>query len=79
VEEARLRLQVAQRAVETAAERLRFAEGRYRAGTSDIIELDDAQVGMTNAQAQLVQARYDQATAQARLIRAVGGPAEERK
>jgi outer membrane protein len=72
VDEAKKRLDVAERAVLTADERLRLAEGRYQAGTSDILELDDAQVTDANAKAQRVQAQYDLATARARLLHAVG-------
>ncbi|HEY3358577.1 MAG TPA: TolC family protein [Polyangia bacterium] len=70
--EARQRQVVAERAVASAQERLRLAEGRYRTGVGDIIELDDAQVTQANALAQRVQAEYDLATARARLRRAIG-------
>ncbi len=72
VAEAKQRLQVGERAVATADERLKLAEGRYQAGAGDIIELDDAQVTQANAQAQKVAATYDLATARARLARALG-------
>jgi outer membrane protein len=72
VEEGKRRLEVAERAVRTAEERLRLAEGRYQAGTSDVLELDDAQITDANAKAQRVQAQYDLAIARARLSRAVG-------
>ncbi|WP_434301550.1 TolC family protein [Corallococcus exiguus] len=79
VEQARLNV-VATREALTAAdeaqvnarERLRLAEGRYRAGVGNIIEVSDAQVAFTNAAAQQVQATYDLATSRAELARALG-------
>jgi outer membrane protein len=58
--------------VTNAAERLRLAEGRYTQGVGSIIELGDAQVAMTQANAQLVQARYNVATARATLLSTLG-------
>jgi len=54
------------------AENLRLATGRYEAGAADIIEMVDAQVQMTAAETNLVQARFDRATALAALYRALG-------
>jgi outer membrane protein len=62
----------AQDAQTNAREQLRLAEGRYQAGIGTIIELSDAQVQLTNAAAQLVQAQYNLATARARLLAALG-------
>jgi len=59
-------------AVDNAREQLRLAEGRYQAGVGTIIELSDAQVQLTNAAAQLVQAQYNLSTARARLLAALG-------
>lgn len=59
-------------AVANARERLRLAEGRYEAGSGSVIELSDAQLGLTAAQAQAVRAEYDLATARAALLRALG-------
>jgi outer membrane protein len=72
VGDARQRVDVAERAAVNAHERLQLAEGRYRAGAGDILELDDAQVTEANALAQRVQARYDLAIARARLAHALG-------
>jgi outer membrane protein len=72
VREAKERLGVADRTVATATERLQLAEVRYRAGTSNILELDDAQVAAANSKAQRVQAEVDLAIARARLGRALG-------
>ncbi|MFB1484512.1 TolC family protein [Corallococcus sp. RDP092CA] len=79
VEQARLNvaatreaLSAADEAQVNARERLRLAEGRYRAGVGNIIEVSDAQVAFTNASAQQVQATYDLATSRAELARALG-------
>ena len=57
-----------------ARERLRLAEGRYETGAGSSIELADAQIALSNAQAQAVQAEYRLATARAQLLRALGRP-----
>jgi outer membrane protein len=79
VETARLRVRAAKSAIGSAAdallnarERLKLAEGRYRAGVGNGIELGDAQVALTNAAALNVQAEYGLATARALLLRALG-------
>jgi outer membrane protein len=72
IADAKQRLLVAQRAAQTARERLDQAEHRYQSGASDVLELDDAQVTLSNAEAQVVQARYDVAIGRARLARALG-------
>ena len=43
-----------------------------RLNLCDILELDDAQVAYSNAEAQRVSAQYDLATARARLAHALG-------
>jgi outer membrane protein len=79
VEQARLTLRAAKAAVGAAEEalvnareRLRLAEGRYEAGVGSVIELGDAQVALTNAAAQRVQADYSVATARAQMMKALG-------
>jgi len=72
IAEAKQRQAVADRAVATATERLHQAEDRLLTGAGDALDLDDAQVSLSNAKAQSVQARYDLAIARARLHRAVG-------
>jgi outer membrane protein len=62
----------AEEAVVNAREQLRLAEGRYVGGLGNAIELGDAQVAFTNAQAQAVQAHYNLATARAQLSTALG-------
>jgi outer membrane protein len=79
VEQARLSVRAAKEnivatteALTNAQERLRLAEGRYQAGVGNVIELGDAQVALTNAQGQKVQAEYNLATARAQLLKALG-------
>ncbi len=62
----------ADEALVNARERLRLAEGRYQTGVGNIIELGDAQVALTNAAAQKVQADYDLATARVTLLSTLG-------
>ncbi|MBL8632574.1 MAG: TolC family protein [Myxococcales bacterium] len=63
-----------QQAQQSAGERLRLAEARYRTGVGSMIELGDAQLAFTTASAQLVQAEYALASARAQLLRALGQP-----
>jgi outer membrane protein len=79
VDQARLQVRAAKaalgaagEALTNAQERLRLAEGRYQAGVGSVIELGDAQVALTNAAAQKVQAEYNLATARAQLMKALG-------
>jgi outer membrane protein len=81
VEQARLAVRAAKSALSASAEalvnareRLRLAEGRYQTGAGSIIELGDAQVALTAAGAQRVQADYTLATARAQLLKALGRP-----
>jgi outer membrane protein len=62
----------ADEALVNARERLRLAEGRYQAGVGNAIELGDAQLALTNAAAQKVQADFNLATARAQLLTALG-------
>ena len=61
-----------QEALVNARERLRLAEERYQVGVGSAIELGDAQVALTQAAAQAVQADDQLSTARAQLLRAVG-------
>lgn len=79
LEQARLAVRAAkaslvaqQDAVVNARERLRLAEGRYEAGVGSGIELSDAQVALTTAEAQQVQADGQLATARSQLLHALG-------
>ena len=59
-------------AVTNARERLRLAEGRYETGVGSAIELGDARVALTDAEAQQVQAELDLASARATLRSTLG-------
>lgn len=79
VETARLTLRAAKAARgaaldarRAAAEQLRQATARYRNGVGTIIELDDAQLALTRASAQLVQTDYRLGLARAQLLHALG-------
>jgi outer membrane protein len=79
VEQARLGIRAAKGAIASAEDalvntqdRLRLAEGRYATGVGSIIELGDAQLALTNAAAQKVQAEYQLSTARAQLLKALG-------
>jgi outer membrane protein TolC len=70
--ETRERIGAAQKAVESAEENFRLARGRFDAGVGTIIELTDAQLALTQAQATQAQALADYRIAIARLERALG-------
>jgi len=79
VEQARLAIRAAKAAITAADDvvvnarkRLDLAEGRYQTGVGSMIELGDAQVALSNAEAQKVQADYNLASARARLLQALG-------
>jgi len=81
LEQARLAVRAARATLEAdgevvvnARERLRLADGRYAAGLGSGLELNDAQVAVTNAAAQEVKARFSLAAARAQLARALGRP-----
>jgi outer membrane protein len=64
--------EAANEALENARVRQRLAEGRYEAGVGNVIELGDAQVALTQAESQAVQAEYNISIARAQLISALG-------
>jgi outer membrane protein len=79
VEQARLAVRAAKatigganEALVNAREQLRLAEGRYETGLGSVIELADAQVAYTTAEAQQVQAVFNLAAARAQLLAALG-------
>jgi len=74
VRSARAVVEAAEEALINARERLRLAEGRYEAGVGSAIELGDAQLSLTAAEAQRVRADYDLAVARAQLLNALGRP-----
>ena len=57
-ETARETVTLQETAVVVARENYRVQEARYRAGAAEILDLLDAQVRLTQAEANLVQARY---------------------
>jgi outer membrane protein len=65
-------LEAQRETVVNARDRLRLAEGRYQTGVGSAIELGDAQVALTTAEAQTVQADDRLSTARAQLLRALG-------
>jgi outer membrane protein len=69
---AKASIDAANDALLNARELLRQAEGQYTAGVGTIIQLSDSQVTLTNAEAQVVQAQFNLATARAQLLTAVG-------
>jgi outer membrane protein len=62
----------ADEALVNAREQLRLAEARYANGLGSVIELGDAQVAYSSAEAQEVQARFGLASARAQLITSLG-------
>lgn len=79
LEQALLDVSAAKEAVDVAGEgkvaaleKLRLAEGRYRAGAGNALELSDAQVGATSAASLEVQARFRLSSARAALLAALG-------
>lgn len=59
-------------AISNARTQLRLAEGRFAAGVGNIIELGDAQLALTNANALFIQAQFQLASARADLLTALG-------
>jgi outer membrane protein len=72
VKGAKATIAAAEEARVNANERLRLAEGRYGQGVGTIIELGDAQVAKTNADATLVSAQFSLSSARAQLLSALG-------
>ncbi len=62
------------KAVEAARENWRLAQGRYKAGVGSIIEVTDAQVQFYRTELELIRAKYDFKTAEARFDKAIGRP-----
>jgi outer membrane protein TolC len=70
--EAESRLQVAQSAVEQAAENLRVVRNRYQAGASTNVEVLDAEALREQSMSNLDNARFGVELAKLRLARAIG-------
>ncbi len=64
--------QAALEARDSAREQLKLAEGRYAEGVGNVVELGDAQVALTHAEGQRVQADYGLSMARALLLQALG-------
>ena len=60
--------------VESTRQRLILAEGRYQTGVGNLLELADAQLALTTAQGDRVQAEFSLSTARAALLQALGRP-----
>lgn len=80
---ARKRFEIAQMIERQAKENREIVNEQYRVGLSSAIERTDAQVAVTQAQADVVRARYDEQASRARIAQLVGDtvsqawPAEE--
>ena len=70
--EAKERIIVATETVEQANEDMRLAEERYRVGAGTMLETIDAQVALTQAKADVIEAKCDYLIAIADLARATG-------
>ncbi|UCF05765.1 MAG: TolC family protein [bacterium] len=70
--EAKERISVASETVEQAMEDVRLAEERYRVGAGTMLETIDAQVALTQAKADVIDAKCDYLIAFADLSRATG-------
>lgn len=71
---ARKRREIAELVERQAAENRDIVNEQYRVGVSSAIERTDAQVAVTQSQADAVRARYDEQAAEARLARLTGAP-----
>ncbi len=74
IRSAKVAIGAAEEALLNARELLRLAEGRFAQGVGSIIELGDAQVALTAAGAQRVQADFNLSIARAQLLLALGRP-----
>ncbi len=72
MQEAQESIPLAELNVEKARENLDLSRGRYNEGIGDSIELKDAEVAYTDAELNLLTARYDYAAAVADLKQAMG-------
>jgi len=72
LKDAQQRLVVAQKGLEQATEALRLARVRYEAGVSPQLEISDAELAYTQAQTNLVNAKFDYLNAYAALQKAIG-------
>ena len=59
--------------VQQARENLALAQGRYEVGVGPLSDVTDAQLALTQAESQDIQARVNVKRAEARLHKATGG------
>lgn len=62
--------------VRTSQEALNLAKQRYKLGLGSIVEVTQAEVGLTAAQTKLAEAQYDYKIAEVTLAYAAGGSAQ---
>lgn len=74
--EAEKRISTSQVTVEQAAEDFKISQVRYSAGVGTNIDVIDAQVALTQARNNYIQAMYDFNTSKANLTKAMGVPVE---
>jgi outer membrane protein len=72
VQAAKATIGAADEALVNARSQLTLAEKRYEHGLGSAVELGDAQVAYTGAEAQVVQAKFNLAAARAQLLAALG-------
>lgn len=72
MKEAEKRIETTQVAVAKAEEDFKIAQVRYSAGVGTNIDVIDAQVALTNAKTNYIQALYDYNTSKAKLDKAMG-------
>jgi outer membrane protein len=72
VQAAKATISAADEAVLNARSQLTLAEKRYEHGLGNAVELSDAQVAYTTAEAQVVQSKFNLAAARAQLLAALG-------
>lgn len=70
VQQATESIRVAEKGLQQARENMDLADGRYKTGVGNIIELTDAQTSLTSAEASHVQALYSYQTAVAAVEKA---------
>ncbi len=66
------RIQATDKVIEQALEQLDLAENRYKAGTGSLVEITDAQVSLTSAKTNRVQALADYRIAESKLLKSTG-------
>lgn len=76
--EAQQKVTAATKGLEQATEALRVSRVRYEEGVTNQIELSDAELAYTQAQQNLVSARFDLRVANARILKAIGEFADPR-